>query len=161
MSNVTWSTRAVEASRVLLLSPELVAALAVITISVWLPSPLAAVGEFFVAADAGVAATLLCAPTAVAVATYHFGTKLLRPDNGRNLLVEWPGYWRLRLRIRVALAFNAIGLLGWFVGWVLLRVGHPLSGATVGLMSLAMSLVSLCSVALANQDLGDILDGVH
>lgn len=157
--SATWTTKALDLVRAVLISAETAAALAVVAIANLWPRGLQVVGEFFATAEPAVMATLFCAPVVVIVAMYGLGTKLLRPEKGRDVLVGWPDYWRLRLRVRVALVFGVVGCLGWFLGWVLLRLGQILWGTTIALASLTVALVALASVALAQHDLGDILDG--
>jgi hypothetical protein len=74
--------------------------------------------------------------------------------------VTWPHYWRLKLRIWIALTYCSLGLLTFIIGWYVYEA-TPLRtlGAGLVLGATLVSLASLATVAFARIQLPDAMDG--
>lgn len=118
-----------------------------------------AVGKIVVGLDAEILIAALGLPFFLLALTYKFSRNLLKAGGKRRILVEWPDYWKLRVVIRVALGFGAASCAAIVVGWLLVQQGYIVGGATTMLAALTVSSITLATVALAEIDEQDILDG--
>ena len=65
------------------------------------------------------AGAIILIPVTLLVSCYKLGTKILSPKGKRKILLEWPGYWRLKYRVVfsqiVCIASLIASILGFFL----------------------------------------------
>jgi hypothetical protein len=153
-------SRSLEALRAVVISPEALAIVASIALAILWPEAIVWICEQFEPSDYGGRLALLGIPIALLVPTYSFSYGLLNPGDSRTELKKWPEYWRLKLRIWVALWYSSLSVVAFFVGWAAVEHRAPILGTTLMLSSLLTSSVCLLSVGIARLQLRDALDGV-
>ena len=144
--------------RAALVSPELFAALAAAFLTQVFRQDVATLAPKLASVDVGVALTLLGLPLGLIGGTFALGNKVLHPPAGRDILLEWQQYWRLKLRVWLAVAFSVCGAAAFWIGLYLVWRSHPVSGATVGLAGLAAALTALGTIAVASFTVREALD---
>lgn len=151
--------RPAELVRALALSPEIASALVIVLAATHWPTVVLRLGGL-VHVDRldGWALTLVAAPFAILIAGYSLGTAVLRPERGREALAAWSDYWRLRMRVYIALGWMCFGALGWIIGWILVQMGALRYGITLALAAVAAAVTALFTVALARHGVQDALD---
>jgi len=110
-------------------------------------------------AELGTALTLLSLPVAIAGFGYTVVKEILHlGDPKRQKLVSWPGYWRLKMRCSIGMAWTGIGVAGSWGGILALHLLHGRVGLTIIACAATVSVVSLVSLIRARFDASDILD---
>jgi hypothetical protein len=104
---------------------------------------------------------LLLLPFGLVAATYKWSDEIRNPpkEEAKKLLIEWPGYWRLKARTNAALVYAVLGTGGWIAGIYATFQGHLATGPSVAIGSVVVALVSTASVAMARLTIKDILVG--
>lgn len=146
----------IEFLRAVCISPELVAAGLPFVISFYWPEPATFVGQQL-ASDAKWALTTATIPLALLATTYAFGTDILSPSGAKKVLLSWPEYWKLKMRVLVALGFCLVGFVGGMLGVYLVLHQNLVWGATITVAGLLLSASALASVALAKWAIREIL----
>ena len=101
---------------------------------------------------------ILAVPYLLTATTWKLAEGLLRPVTNCGALLGWPDYWRLALRVRVALLFSVAGAVSSTSGWILYRSIDRFAGASISVAGFLVPGVSLVTVALAKLVSRDILD---
>jgi hypothetical protein len=154
--------RLAEIARATVLSPELLVLLSTYLVYFFWPRWFMLLGLKLQRADAGVLVTVVGAPVAATGLTWVTSKDLLHPsDSQRTILVEWPDYWRLRVRALLGLAWGVVGTVVTFIGVMLLLAGTPIRGGAVVFAGIAVAAATLLSAALAYLAMKDILDGAR
>lgn len=152
--------RAVEWARALLVSPELVSVALILGATYQWPALALRLGSLgrFDEVDGWVLA-LAAAPLTLVGLTYNSAMKVLRPETGREALIEWPDYWRLRIQVLAALIWAGVGALAWMVGGLLVQLDSILAGTAIAISGIASSAVATVTTGLARLEVQDALDG--
>lgn len=150
----------VEYARVYLISPEVATVLAAAAILVVKPTVLEALGRTLLSGGTGLDTALFFAPFALAMLSYKWGDDILNPPD-KAALIEWPDYWRLRLRVWASLAFAALGITAWVIGFLMLTLSqaHAIAACLI-VASGGLLLVSTATVGVARLMIKEILAGV-
>ena len=156
----TLKNRIVDTARALFISPEVAAALAIGSLALFFPTISRVVGSKVLTAELGLLTTLQSAPVVLTVATWYLGKDLLNPnEQQRKELVGWSQYWRLVLRIRIALIWGVIGIMFTAIGIVAALAGRPRMTIAAIAIGIAIAAVGTVTTALAAMTSKDILDG--
>lgn len=152
--------RGVEWARALLISPEFAVVACVALASFYWPTLARKVGALgqFDKIDGWVLA-LAAAPLSLIGITYNAAMKVLRPEQGREDLISWPGYWRLRIQVLAALTWVCAGSLAWIVGGLLILDGSIVFGAGVAVSGMAAAAIATITTSIARLDVQDALEG--
>jgi hypothetical protein len=104
---------------------------------------------------------LLLLPIGLVAATYKWSDEIRNPakDESKKVLIDWPGYWRLKARTNAALVYTVLGTVGWIAGICATFLGHTATGPAVAMGSVLVALVSTATVAMARLTIKDILFG--
>jgi hypothetical protein len=149
-----------DALRATFVAPEILSCLLTVVVATRFSHALLWLAQELSPRDFGGKATFLGVPITLLVCTYVMSSGLLQPVGRRKDLVAWPGYWRLKLRVWVALAYSTLALLTFFVGWYIYQATpNRQLGAGLTLGGLLVSATSLVTVALARIQLPDVMDG--
>ena len=153
------SNRTIEYARIAFISPELIAVLVVFLF--WLTTPrfFARFAELVITAEFGSLLTLLGVPCAILFTVYRLGFETLNPPEKKDILVKWPEYWKLKVRIIISLISAILALVGAWLGWYLIDSGRIPGGSLLTVASLALGATTVASVAFARLELRDILHG--
>lgn len=146
----------IEFLRVVFISPEMVASGLPFVISFYWPEPATFVGQQFVS-DAKWAFGAATIPLGLLATTYAFGTDILSPSGVKKAVLLWPEYWKLKMRVIVALGFCLLGFIYGMLGVYLVLHQNLVWGATIVIAGLFLSAASLASVALAKWAIREIL----
>lgn len=144
--------------RALLVSPEMLWLASVGLAAAFVPHWLLNAGSVFLSSDVPNILPVLGAPFAVLVAGFQLSGAVLRPHADRAVLRSWPDYWRLRLRMTIALGYALVGSLAVTAGWVIYKADHKLLGSSTSLAGVGVAAVAVASIAYAKQDVEDITD---
>lgn len=142
--------------RLVLISPEL--ALALIPIAIYFYAPdwadilLKPMGD-------GVGWGLSAAGLSLAMLAFSYkeGYELLSLSGGRKVLIEWPDYPRLKVRIVVAFVwclFGAFACVG--ATWMVAKNSQPLLGITFMISGLLSAAAATATIALARFSLREL-----
>lgn len=150
--------RASEVLRAVFISPELAIALAVALGVRFAATDAETLAARLTSLDTSSALTLLGLPLSLVVGSYALGQGVLHPEQGRQELVAWPNYWRLKTRVWIAISYSIGGVVVFWFGLYLIwkgwtRLGTPLSAA-----GLTGACVALGTVAIAAFRVREILD---
>lgn len=152
--------RAFECLRVILVSPEIAVALLVLLLAIRYPETLVALSRLLRSPQLDASTlVLLGIPSSLVIGTYSLGIRVLRPGAGRNVLIQWPDYWQLRVRVFVAFGYAVAGLVGWIAGWYCVQLEMPIFGVALALGSVLVAAISFASVAIARIMVREVLDG--
>lgn len=148
--------RTMDFFRLVLISPEL--ALALIPIAIYFYAPdwadilLKPMGD-------GVGWGLSAAGLSLAMLAFSYkeGYELLSLSGGRKVLIEWPDYPRLKVRIVVAFVwclFGAFACVG--ATWMVAKNSQPLLGITFMISGLLSAAAATATIALARFSLREL-----
>jgi len=148
--------RILDLFRLVFVSPELVLALLPIAIYTYAPDwadlLLKPMGD-------GVGWGLSAAGLSLAMLAFSYkeGFELLSLSGGKKVLIEWPDYPRLKMRILVAFAwclFGACACIG--ATWMVAKNSHPLFGITFMISGLLSAAAATATIALARFSLREL-----
>lgn len=143
--------------RMLLISPELVAGLAVVAIN----SMSASIGNIvlsLLSSDQKWALGLIGGvPMTLLVTCYKLGTDILSPQGKRKVLLEWPEYWRLKYRVVYSLVVCVMALIAGVVGFLFILNEKSEVAAMLIIGAWAVAATSTASIALAKWRIREIL----
>ena len=90
--------------------------------------------------------------------SYKEGFELLSLSGGKKVLIEWPGYPQLKLRILVAFVWCLLGAFA-CVGatWMVAKNLQPLLGITFMISGLLSAAAATATIALAKFSLRELL----
>ncbi len=142
--------------RVVFISPELVAGGLPFVISFYWPEPATLVGQQF-ASDAKWALGAATIPLGLLATVYAFGTDILSPSGAKKAVLSWPDYWKLKMRLVVALGFCLLGFICGMLGVYLVLHENLVWGATIVIAGLFLSAASLASVAFAKWTIRELI----
>lgn len=148
--------KCIEFLRAVFISPEMVAGGLPFVISFYWPEPATFVGQQF-ASDAKWALATATIPLGLFATTYGFGTDILSPSGAKKVLLSWPEYWKLKMRVVVALGLCLFGFVGGMLGVYLVLHQNLVWGATIIVAGMLLSASALASVALAKWAIREIL----
>jgi hypothetical protein len=149
--------RLVDSIRLLLLSPEIIAALLPFVVHLYIPDwanvlvkPMREGLTFGLsAAGLALAATAFC---------YKEGGDILDPSGAKSVLLEWPGYYMLKARVVASLAWCIVGIGAALLATWLVASNVALQlGATVLVAGVLSVAVSAASIALARYHIRELL----
>ena len=146
----------IEFLRAVFISPELVAGGLPFVISFYWPEPATFVGQQF-ASDAKWALGTATIPLGLLATTYAFGTDILSPSGSKKVVLLWPDYWKLKMRVVVALGFCLLGFICGILGVYLILHQNFVWGATIVIAGLLLSAAALASVALAKWTIRELI----
>lgn len=139
----------------------MVFALFVVGLAYFIRPPFRLVGKYIGSEMVTVSTSVIIASAALCAVTFSLSRNVLHPsDEHRQILVAWPDYWKLALRVRAAFLWNLFGGTLAVVGLVAIAAAHNGAGATLLLSGLTASIASLCTVANASLSVRDELDSV-
>jgi hypothetical protein len=149
--------RLVDGIRLLLLSPEMVAALLPFVAHLYMPDWASVLvkpmkeGPTFGLAAAGLA-------LAAAAFCYREGGDILEPSGAKAVLLEWPGYFMLKARVVASLAWCVAGIGAALAAtWMVASDVAPKLGAAVLVAGVLAAAVSAATVALARYRIRELL----
>lgn len=148
--------RFVEFLRAVFISPEIVAGGLPFAISFYWPEPATFAGHQL-ASDTKLALGTASIPLGLLATTYAFGSDILSPSGAKKALLSWPEYWRLKMRLVVALGFCLLGFICGMFGVYLVLHQNLVWGATMIIAGVLLSASALASVALAKWAIREIL----
>ena len=147
-----------ELLRAVFISPEVLVTGIIALGAAFVPSWVRSAGSAFLSGDVPNVLAVLGAPFALVMAAYTLSGSVLRPHGERTVLRTWSEYWRLRLRVVVALGYTLVGSIAVTVGWVLFKAHWELTGSAVSLAGAGIAAVAVATIAHARQDVEDIVD---
>lgn len=145
--------------RVIILSPEVLVVAILIGIAVLKPSIFKQVGQLVESFDPKITAVLIGFPFALTTLVYRIGKNILNPEEHRQVLIDWPEYEKLKITVFAAFVFCGASCVAIVVGWILVLLDHLTVGATMMISALFVSTITLATVAVAQLNGKDILDG--
>jgi hypothetical protein len=125
-------------------------------VSFYWPEPATFVGQQL-ASDNKWALATATIPLGLLATTYAFGTDILSSSGANKVLLSWPEYWKLKMRVLVALGFCLVGFVGGMLGVYLVLHQNLVWGATITVAGMLLSASALASVALAKWAIREIL----
>ena len=155
---VSSTNRLREFVRAAFVSPEAVWIAVVLLGATMVPQWLLKAGAALLTGEVVIVVAVLGGPFAFVGAAYRLSGSVLRPHGDRAVLRSWPDYWRLRLRVMVALAYTFTGAIAVTLGWIIYKSGSPLFGSVVSLCGGGVTAIALATIAHAKQDVEDIID---
>ena len=145
-----------EVLRAVFISPEIVAGSLPFLISFYWSEP-ATFAAQQLASDTKWALGMAAIPLTLLAASYAFGSEILSPSGTKKILLSWPDYWKLKMRILVALGFCLLGFAFVLCGAYMVPHQSPIWGATIAMSGLFTAAAALASVALAKWSIREIL----
>jgi len=142
--------------RVVFISPEMLVGILPYAISFYWEEPATFAAQLFVTDNKWVFATA-ATPLALLAATYSFGSEILSPAGAKKELLVWPDYWKLKMRVIVALGFCLFGCILALGGAYMVQHEKIIWGATTVVSGLLTAAAALASVALAKWNIREIL----
>lgn len=149
--------RTLDFFRLLLISPELALALIPIAIYCYVPEwadiLLKPMGD-------GVGWGLTAAGLSLAMLAFSYkeGWELLSLSGGKKVLIEWPDYLFLKMRILVAFVWCLLGAGACVCAtWMVTKNSHPLLGITFMISGLLSAATATATIALARFSLRELL----
>jgi len=142
--------------RLALISPELVAALAVVGIFNYWPEPFE-FGTVQLSSDVKWSLGAALLPLAMLATCYQMGTDLLSPAGKRTVLLNWPDYPMFKRRIVFTLINCVIGFCLVLLGVFFVAKAKAVWGTMLIVAGLVSSAISLASIALAKWRAREIL----
>lgn len=100
---------------------------------------------------------LIAIPIALLLATYHLGSDILSPQGKRAIILDWPDYWRLKMRVVWCLLLCIFSILATVVGYYLMHKTNDVKGLVVVITSWAISAVAVITAAYAKWTTREIL----
>lgn len=149
--------RTLDFLRLVFFSPELALALLPIAIYIYVPGwadlLLKPMGD-------GVGWGLSAAGLSLAMLAFNYkeGFELLSLSGGKKVLIEWPDYPQLKMRILVAFVWCLFGAVACFgATWMVVKNLQPLLGITLMVSGLLSAAAATATIALARFSLREIL----
>ena len=97
-------------------------------------------------------------PAAMLAFNYKESSELLSLSGGKKVLIEWPDYPRLKMRVLVALAWCLLGIFACFgATWMVAKNSLPLLGITFMISGLLSAAAATATIALAKFSLRELL----
>jgi hypothetical protein len=146
----------IEIFRAVFISPEAVAASLPFAILLYSSEP-ATFAAQQLASDIKWAIGTAVIPLGMLVTTYAFGSEILSPSGVKKALLVWPDYWKLKMRIVIALGFCLLGFIFVICGVYMVAHQNLVWGATNVIAGLLSAASALASVALAKWNIREIL----
>lgn len=140
--------RIAEFLRAFIISPEMLAGCAPFAISIYWQEP-ANFAAQQLASDAKWALGTSAIPIGLLAAAYAFGSDVLSPAGTKKALLAWPGYWKLKMRVLVALGYCLLGFVLVVCGVYWVEHESPTWGANLAIAGVLCAASALASVALA------------
>lgn len=150
-------SRILDFARLVFVSPELVLALLPIAIYAYAPDW---ADIFLKPMGDGLGWGLSAAGLSLAMLTFSYkeGFELLSLSGGKKVLIEWPDYPRLKIRILVAFAWCLLGAFACFCAtWMVAKNLQPLLGITFMVSGLLSAAAATATIALARFSLRELL----
>lgn len=149
--------RILDLFRLVFVSPELVLALLPIAIYAYTPDW---ADMFLKPMGDGVGWGLSAAGLSMAMLAFSYkeGFELLSLSGGKKVLIAWPDYPRLKIRILVAFAwclFGTFACLG--ATWMVAKNSQPLLGITFMISGLLSAAAATATIAMARFSLRELL----
>lgn len=142
--------------RVVFISPEMVAGGLPFAVSFYWSEPATFAGQQL-ALDAKWAWGIASIPLGMLATTYAFGSDILSPSGAKKALLSWPDYWKLKMRLVVAMGFCLFGFICGVFGVYLILHESFIWGATTVAAAVLSSASALASVAFAKWAIREIL----
>lgn len=146
----------IEFLRAVFISPEILAGSLPFAISLYWSEP-ATFAAQQLASDTKWAFGIAVIPLTLLAAIYSFGSDILSPSGVKRVLLSWPDYWKLKVRIVVAMGFCFLGFILVLCGAYMVLHQNPVWGAATAISGLLTSASALASVALAKWRIREIL----
>lgn len=147
--------RIAEVLRVVFISPEFLAGSIPFAISSYWPEP-ANFAAQLLASDTKWALGMAAIPIGLLVGTYGFASDVLSLSGAKKAILAWPDYWKLKMRVLVALGYCIVGF-GFVIGGVYSVAHHRLVwGATTAISGALCAAGAIASVALARWTIREI-----
>jgi hypothetical protein len=149
--------RLVDGIRLSLLSPEVVAALLPFVVLLYEPNWASVLVRPM---KEGLTFGLTAAGLALAAAAfcYREGGDILEPSGAKAVLLEWPGYFMLKVRVIASLTWCAIAIGAALAAtWMVASDVAPQLGATVLVAGVLAAAASAASIALARYRIRELL----
>jgi hypothetical protein len=90
--------------------------------------------------------------------SYKEGFDLLSLSGGRKVLIEWPDYLTLKMRVLVAFGWCLIGVVTCICAtWMVAKTYHPLLGITLLISGIFSAATATATIALARFSLRELL----
>jgi hypothetical protein len=90
--------------------------------------------------------------------SYKEGFELLSLSGGRKVLIEWPDYPKLKIRVLIAFGWCLIGAFACVCAtWMVVNAFHPLLGVTFLISGLLSAGAATATIALARFSLRELL----
>ena len=90
--------------------------------------------------------------------SYKMGFDLLSLSGGRKVLIEWPDYPKLKVRVLVAFGWCLMGAIASiFAMWMVAKECHPLLGVTLLISGIFSAATATATIALARFSLRELL----
>jgi hypothetical protein len=125
----------IEVLRAVFISPEIVAGSLPFVLSFYWSEPATFTVEQL-ASDAMWVVGTAAIPLTLLAATYSFGSEILSPSGPKKVLLSWPDYWKLKMRVVVALGFCFLGFMFVLCGAYMVQHQNPVWGATTTISGL-------------------------
>jgi hypothetical protein len=148
--------RVLEFLRAVIISPEMLAGCLPFMVSSYWPEP-ANFAAQQLASDTKWAIGIAAIPIGLLAATYAFGSDALSPTGHKKALLDWPDYWKLKMRIVVAFGYCLLGFAFIVCGVYLVAHESPVWGANLAIAGVLCAAAALASVALARLNIREII----
>lgn len=90
--------------------------------------------------------------------SYKEGFDLLSLNGGRKVLIEWPDYPMIKVRVLLALGWCLVGVAACLISaWMIAKNLRPLLGVTLLISGLLSAATATATVALARFSLRELL----
>jgi hypothetical protein len=149
----------IEFLKALIISPELVAALIIIGISIFQPNWVEAVGNK-VKSDQEIWKFLPAIPFAILAWAISQSKDILFPSasSSNRLLLDWPYYWKLKIRVIVSMFLILLCVFASLAIWIFKDEASSLVIGSVFGISTMVSCVVACTLWLATINIRQIVE---
>lgn len=148
--------RILEFFRAVIISPEMLAVCLPFVVSSYWPEP-ANFAAQQLASDTKWAFSIAAIPLGLLATTYAFGSDILSPTGGKKVLLAWPDYWKLKMRIVVAFGYCLLGCGLIVCGVYFVTHQNPVWGGNLAIAGVLCASAALASVALARLTIREIV----
>ena len=90
------------------------------------------------------------------VGTYGLAWDVLSPSESKKAILSWPDYWKLKMRIYVALGYCIVGIILIMAGVYMIAHEIILWGATIAISGILCGATALATVAIARLTIREI-----
>ena len=148
--------RIIDILRMVTVSPEIMIGCFIWGCYCWYPQIFMDFLPIFSSDDQWKLPALVAVPIALLAAAYNIGSDILSPQGKRVVILDWPDYWRLKIRVIWCLTICLISVVATIIGYYIIHKFNHVNGFVIIIISWSISATALMTGAYAKWSVREI-----